>query len=145
LSVQAWRRAGILLAGAAMLTAAVPVPGPDAQLRKLYTEEYAWRQRQQAPNEDSPKDQKLGLPDVGPAAQAERLARWTATLAALNKIEPAQLSAAERVNYAVFKGQIEGLLNEQRYRDYEKPLNADSSFWGDLAESARGDFVREED
>nr|WP_294814658.1 DUF885 family protein [uncultured Sphingomonas sp.] len=128
-----------------MLTAAAPLPGPDAQLRKLYTEEYAWRQRQQAPNEDSPKDQKLGLPDVGPAAQAERLARWTATLAALNKIDPARLSPAERVNYAVFKGQIEGLLNEQKYRDYEKPLNADSSFWGDLAESARGDFVREED
>ncbi len=128
-----------------MLTAAAPLPGPDAQLRKLYTEEYAWRQRQQAPNEDSPKDQKLGLPDVGPAAQAGRLARWTATLAALAKIDPARLSAAERVNYAVFKGQIEGLLNEQKYRDYEKPLNADSSFWGDLAESARGDFVREED
>lgn len=143
--MQAWRKAGILLAGAAMLTAAAPLPGPDAQLRKLYTEEYAWRQRQQAPNEDSPKDQKLGLPDVGPAAQAERLARWTATLAALNRIDPARLSAAERVNYAVFKGQIEGLLNEQKYRDYEKPLNADSSFWGDLAESARGDFVREED
>ena len=143
--MQAWRKAGILLVGAAMLTAAAPLPGPDAQLRKLYTEEYAWRQRQQAPNEDSPKDQKLGLPDIGPAAQAERLARWTATLSALGKIDPAKLSPAERVNYAVFKGQIEALLNEQQYRDYEKPLNADSSFWGDLAESARGDFVREKD
>lgn len=143
--MQAWRKAGISLAGAAMLTAAAPLPGPDAQLRKLYTEEYAWRQRQQAPNEDSPKDQKLGLPDVGPAAQAGKLARWTATLAALGKIDPAKLSPAERVNYAVFKGQIEALLAEQKFRDYEKPLNADSSFWGDLAESARGDFVREED
>jgi uncharacterized protein (DUF885 family) len=31
----------------------------------------------------------------------------------------------------------------QRYRDYEKPLNADTSFWGDLAEWAR-DPVRDE-
>lgn len=144
-----WRSAALMLAGVAVMTTAadagIPRGAADAQLRKLYTEEYAWRQRQQAPNEDSPKDQKLGLPDIGPAAQAERLARWTATLAALGKIEPARLSAAERVNYAVFKGQIEALLNEQKFRDYEKPLNADSSFWGDLAESARGDFVREED
>jgi uncharacterized protein (DUF885 family) len=147
--VQAWRKAAILLAGVVTLTAAAnadtPGPGADAQLRKLYTEEYAWRQRQQAPNEDSPKDQKPGLPDVGPVAQAERLARWTATLAALDKIKPATLSPAERVNYAVYRGQIEALLNEQKYRDYEKPLNADSSFWGDLAGSARDDFVREED
>ena len=141
----ALRKAVILLAGAATLMAAAPAPGPDAQLRKLYTEEYAWRQRQQAPNEDSPKDQKLGLPDVGPAAQAERLARWTATLATLNRIDTAKLSPAERVNYAVYKAQIEALLNEQKFRDYEKPLNADSSFWGDLAGSARDDFVREED
>lgn len=146
--MRAWRKVAILLAGVATLTAAADSrtpPGPDAQFRKLYTEEYAWRQRQQAPNEDSPKDQKLGLPDVGPAAQAERLARWTTTLAALSKIRPSALSPAERVNYAVYKGQIEALLAEQKYRDYEKPLNADSSFWGDLAESARGDFVREED
>lgn len=147
--MQAWRRVAILLAGVATLTAAAdagtPVAGADAQFRKLYTEEYAWRQRQQAPNEDSPRDQKLGLPDVGPAAQAERLARWTATLAVLSRIRPSTLSPAEQVNYAVYKGQIEALLAEQKYRDYEKPLNADSSFWGDLAESARGDFVREED
>ncbi|NIJ20340.1 uncharacterized protein (DUF885 family) [Sphingomonas naasensis] len=144
-----WRRAAVMLAGVAVMTTAadagIPRGAADAQLRKLYTEEYAWRQRQQAPNEDSPKDQKLGLPDIGPAAQAERLSRWTATLATLGKIDPAKLSPAERVNYAVFKGQIEALLNEQKFRDYEKPLNADSSFWGDLAESARGDFVREED
>jgi uncharacterized protein (DUF885 family) len=149
LNVQAWRKAWILLAGVATLTAAAdaatPVAGPDAQFRKLYTAEYAWRQRQQAPNEDSPKDQKQGLPDVGPAAQAERLARWTATLAALSKIKQSALSPAEQVNYAVYKGQIEALLNEQKYRDYEKPLNSDTSFWGDIAESARGDFVREED
>ncbi|WP_246425941.1 DUF885 domain-containing protein [Sphingomonas kyeonggiensis] len=125
--------------------AGIPKGAADAQFRKLYTEEYAWRQRQQGPSEDSPKNDKPGLPDVGPAAQAARLARWTATLAALNRIKPATLSPAEQVNYAVYKGQIEALLNEQKFRDYEKPLNADSSFWGDLVEAGRGDFVREAD
>lgn len=145
-----WRSAAWMLAGVAVMAttaadARIPKGAADAQFRKLYTEEYAWRQRQQGPSEDSPKNDKPGLPDVGPAAQAARLARWTATLAALNRIKPATLSPAEQVNYAVYKGQIEALLNEQKFRDYEKPLNADSSFWGDLVEAGRGDFVREED
>ncbi|WP_404337649.1 DUF885 domain-containing protein [Sphingomonas sp. MMS12-HWE2-04] len=147
--MRAWRRAAVLLTGVATLSAgagaAIPAGSADAQFKKLYTAEYEWRQRQQAPNEDSPKDQKPGLPDIGPAAQAEKLARWTATLAALSKIKPSALSPAEQVNYAVYKGQIEALLAEQKYREYEKPLNADSSFWGDIAESARGNFVREKD
>ena len=145
-----WRSAAWMLAGVAVMAttaadAGIPKGTADAQFRKLYTEEYAWRQRQQGPSEDSPKNEQSGLPDVGPAAQAARLARWTATLAALNRIKPATLSPAEQVNYAVYKGQIEALLNEQKFRDYEKPLNADSSFWGDLAEAGRGDFVREAD
>jgi len=148
--VAGWRSAAWMLAGVAVMAttaadAGIPKGAADAQFRKLYTEEYAWRQRQQGPSEDSPKNDKPGLPDVGPAAQAARLARWTATLAALNRIKPATLSPAEQVNYAVYKGQIEALLNEQKFRDYEKPLNADSSFWGDLVEAGRGDFVREAD
>lgn len=145
----ALHRAAVILAGVAMWStgvgAASPTSSADARFRKLYTEEYAWRLRQQAPNEESPKDRKPGLPDVGPRVQAAKLARWTATLAALSRISVSALSPAERVNYAVYKGQIEALLNAQRYREYEKPLNSDTSFWGDIAESARGNFVREED
>ncbi|WP_448661977.1 DUF885 domain-containing protein [Sphingomonas sp. CJ20] len=147
--MRVWRSTAVLLAGVAMLSAGAvagsPAASPDAQFRKLYTDEYAWRQGQQAPSEDTPKSAKHALPDVGPAAQAAKLARWTATLAALAKINPATLSPAEQVNYAVYKGQIEALRNEQLYREYEKPLNSDTSFWGDIAEGARGNFVREED
>ena len=37
------------------------------------------------------------------------------------------------------------LLAEQRFRDYEKPLNADSSFWSDLADHARDTLQAAED
>ena len=111
----------------------------DARFRALYTAEYAWRQRQLASGEDNPQAPQR-LPDVGPAAQAERLARWTDVSRRLAGIAPATLSPANRVNYAVYAQQIDALLAAQRYRDYEKPLNADSSFWGDVADSARGTF-----
>lgn len=110
---------------------------PDQRFEAIYTAEWEWRTQQSAPNEDSPAGAAKRLPDVGPKAQAEKLQRWEATERALAAIDPATLSPANRVNYAVYKGQIDALLAEQRYREYEKPLNADTSFWGDIAGWAR--------
>lgn len=138
------------LLGATMMVAvpasAAPTQGSaDATLRALYTDEYAWRQQQLAADEDSRREARAHLPDVGPAAQAARLRRWEDTAARLRRIRLADLSPAEQVNYAVYRQQIEALLNEQRFRDYEKPLTADTSFWGDVAAAARDPLATEQD
>ncbi|WP_313539317.1 DUF885 family protein [Sphingomonas sp.] len=136
----------LLLTAALLATAAVPAPkpvSPDARLKALIDSEYKWRVEQEGPGEDNPAA-KGGLPDVGSAAQAARLARWTATAQALAAIDPVKLSAKGRIDYLVYKGQIDALLAAQRFRDYEKPLNSDSSFWSDIAGSARDSFVRED-
>src|SRR3546814_6246834 len=77
------------------------------------------------------------LPDVGPAAQQRRLAVWEDVLAQLETIDPAALSPAEQVNYAVYKPQVGNLAASIRFRDYEMPFNSDSSFWSNLAFMAR--------
>ncbi|MGK2911574.1 MAG: DUF885 domain-containing protein [Sphingobium sp.] len=143
-----------LLASAAFISLAAPMAQaqPAAQsvaqtadqaFEAISSSEYVWRQKQLGPSEDGPKDQALVLPDVGPKTQAVRLARWEQVDTQLAAIKVDQLSPAQKVNFAVYKGQIDALLAEQRYRDYEKPLNADSSFWGDLAGWAR-DPLRDE-
>lgn len=43
----------------------------------------------------------------------------------------------------VYRGQIDALIAAQRFREYEKPLNSDTSFWGNLAGWARGSFTKE--
>lgn len=138
-----------LLAGAALLAMASPsLAAPsatpaavnqaaDKAFEAIHTSEYDWRKKQFGPSEDGPKDQPLLLPDVSPKAQAARLARWEQVEKQLAGVKIDQLSPANRVNYAVYKGQIDALLAAQRYREYEKPLNADTSFWGDLAGWAR--------
>ncbi|MDJ0275650.1 DUF885 family protein [Sphingomonas sp. 2R-10] len=137
--------------GLALLLAigvAVPAQAPataDDRLLALAADEYAWRQSHLPASEDVPQDQRMRLPDVGSTAQAAKLARWDATLRALAAIDPATLSAEGRTNLIVYRGQIAALLNEQRYRDYEKPLTSDTSFWGDVAETARGSFRTEGD
>lgn len=143
----------VLIAGLVLVAFVAPgqaaprkaAPGADAHFKALYTAEYKWRQYQQGPGEDRPADVTARLPDVGPKVQAERLARWTRTAAALAAIRPETLGPAARVDYAVYKGQIDALLVEQRYRDYEKPLNSDTSFWGDVLEWSRGSFRTEAD
>ncbi|MBI0475474.1 DUF885 family protein [Sphingomonas sp. MA1305] len=135
-----------LIVAALLLAAPAAVPGSaDARLKALYTQEYDWRRTMLAAGDANPGGEARHLPDVGPAAQAEKLARWTRTAAALAAIRPDDLSPAERTNYLVYKGQIDALLAEQRFREYEKPLNSDTSFWGDVAEASRGSFVREQD
>lgn len=133
-----------LLAGAAFISLATPMAqaqagaqSADQAFEAIYTAEYDWRQKQSGPSEDGPKDQALALPDVGPKAQAARLARWEQVEKQLTAIKVDQLTPEQRINFAVYKGQIDAMLAEQRYRDYEKPLNADTSFWGDLAGWAR--------
>jgi uncharacterized protein (DUF885 family) len=116
----------------------------DAQFRALYTSEYGWRQRQERPGEDNVGGPRMRLPDVGPAAQALKLERWAKTAASLAKLAPS-LSNTESLNLAVYRGQIDALLNEQKFRDYERPLNADSSFWGDVAASTQEPFYTEQD
>ncbi|WP_332784180.1 DUF885 domain-containing protein [Sphingomonas sp. PB1R3] len=115
----------------------------DARFRALAEAEYKWRISQSAADEDSGSAGSRQLPDVGPAAQAERLARWEATAKALDAIDPARLSANTQIDYMVYRGQIDALLAAQRFREYEKPLTADTSFWGNLASWARGSFTTE--
>uniref|UniRef100_UPI0025F2B2D8 DUF885 domain-containing protein n=1 Tax=uncultured Sphingomonas sp. TaxID=158754 RepID=UPI0025F2B2D8 len=116
---------------------------PDARFRALSDAEYQWRISQSAADDDSGSAGSRQLPDVGPVAQAARLARWEATAKALDAIDPAKLSPDVRTDYMVYRGQIDALLAAQRFREYEKPLNSDTSFWGNLASWARGSFTKE--
>jgi uncharacterized protein (DUF885 family) len=141
----------LLWMGAAMPGQA-PAPAPavaptsaDDRFLALAADEYNWRRSQLSPSEDLPQDQRMRLPDVGPAAQAAKLARWEALAQTLAAINPATLSEEGRTNLAVYRAQIAVLRNEQRYRDYEKPLTSDTSFWGDAAETARASLRTEAD
>ena len=134
-------------AAVTIASAAVPVradEAADARFKALYTREWEWRQQQMAGGEDS--DMIVArLPDVTPAAQAARLKYWADVVAELDRIDPKSLSPASQVNYQVYRAQVEALLVSQQFRDYEKPLNADSSFWSDLTYVARQPFKTKED
>jgi uncharacterized protein (DUF885 family) len=115
--------------------AAEPATAEDRKLQAIYTAEWQWRQ---SLNGDDDEDEtqphiRPQLPKVDAGTQAAALAYWTHTLAQLGAIERAKLSAGERLNFEVYRAQIQMLVNAQHFREYEEPVNSDSSFWSDDA------------
>ncbi|WP_342119404.1 DUF885 domain-containing protein [Pseudoduganella sp. OTU4001] len=126
--------------------AAKPTGSADARFAAIHQAEWKWRLQQRLEDdEDDVRGVDSQLPRVGPAVQMERQKRWEDTLRQLASIKPEQLSSRERINYLVYRAQITSLLDNQRFREYEKPLNADSSFWSNLAGEARKTFRTAED
>jgi uncharacterized protein (DUF885 family) len=109
----------------------------DARFQALYTSEWKWRDQQFPDDEDAQKPIQDHLPKVDPATQAMRLGTWQDVLQKLNSIPRAELSAAEQVNYDIYRPQIEGLIANQQFRDFEMPANSDTTFWTDIGYTAR--------
>ena len=113
----------------------------DLAFKTIYEAEWQLRIAQ-APSWDEDSDNSGRPPsdhlsDVGPEAQAKRLAYLDAVLKKLDGIDATKLSQTNQVNFAVYRPQIEHMAASVRFRDFEMPLNADSSFWSDLGFMAR--------
>ena len=140
------------IAGACMLlclnaAAATPVAkaGPaDAQFKALYNQEWKWRiSQKQEEDEDDDNGVSASLPRIDVATQNQRLAYWQGVMKKLDGISQDKLSAPERINYQVYKAQIAALIANQQFREYEKPLNADTAFWSNMTSDARRPMTSE--
>jgi uncharacterized protein (DUF885 family) len=112
----------------------------DARLQAIYSDEWKWREEQFPDSEDAGKKIADHLPKVDPASQELRLKMWQEVLAKLDAIPRAELSAAEQLNYDVYHPQIEVLIADQKFRGFEMPANADTTFWTNLGYTARSPF-----
>ena len=121
-------------------------PSPEDQLVELYETEWEWRISQlgaQALSSLAPIDDFL--PDLGELAQQQRLQHWESVLDKLHNIPIGDISESARVDYAVYEQQLTTLVAQQRFRMYERPANADTSFWGLMASRATRKFETEGD
>ena len=131
-----WSWAVLATLGLAATTSANAASDADRRLQALYTAEWQWRQLQLPDSEDTQKPVQDHLPRVDAAAQAERLKYWQDVLQQLQNIPRAELSAPEQLNYDVYRPQIEALVSRQTFREFEMPVNSDSTFWTDLGSTA---------
>ncbi|MBB5063175.1 DUF885 family protein [Granulicella mallensis] len=118
----------------------------DARLKAIYTAESAWRKAQRGGSDDENDETILPvLPNVDEATQQAKLAHWTKVMAQLDALKVEVLSPAEKVNYRVFRAQIAVLINGQKFRYYEMPVNSDSAFWSELSDPPINSFKTAED
>ncbi|HEY3636542.1 MAG TPA: DUF885 family protein [Rhizomicrobium sp.] len=114
----------------------------DAKFKAIYTKEWEWRKEQYSIRDE--EDTRESLPDHLPkadaAAEAARLEYWMGVLKEVDAVPRDQLSPEVQVDYDVYRPQIAALIADEQFRDYEMPVNSDSSFYSDITETARGDF-----
>jgi uncharacterized protein (DUF885 family) len=136
-----------LLLGAAFLAApAWAAPDSNARFKNIYTTEWAWRTGQagiSASGEAQPNSGRLD--DVNAGQQQQRLDYWQHVLRQLDDVDVAQLSPANRVNYAVYREQIGNFVANQQFKNWQMPFNSDSAFWSDIGYDLGGDKLRTAD
>ncbi len=106
----------------------------DQQFKAIYEKEWDWR-KLQFPGDDEDKQDGVSvnqLPHVDADSQKQRLKVWNDVLKQLDALPKDELSAADQINYAVYRPQIENLAADIRFGGYEMPFNSDSSFWSSL-------------
>lgn len=124
---------------------AQPATQADTKLHALYTAEWQWRDAQFGDEDSSAQPIEDHLPAINAEAQISRLRYWEQVLRDLAAISRAELSSKEQLNFDIYLPQIEALVAEQRFREYEKPLNSDTTFWSGFGYTARRPFRSVED
>jgi uncharacterized protein (DUF885 family) len=131
----------LFLSLGAIAPAAFAAPSADTRFQSIYQQEWQWRIAQHLADDDAlPARKRAELPRVDAATQEARRRYWEDVLKRLDGIDAAALSKPERINYAVYRAQIQSLYEAQRFHEYEQPVNADSSFWTDITYAARRPF-----
>ena len=133
-----------LAMGPAMAPAAAATQA-DSRFKTIYTKEWKWRVSEKLARAEGERGVSAEIARVDAPAQEARRVYWEGILKELDAIRPAELSPNERINFAVYRAQIAALLDAQRFREYEQPVNADSAFWTDVTFGARRPFKTAED
>jgi len=118
---------------------AVAADSSDAQFIQLTQKEWQWRKLQLSGEDEEDGNPGIHdhLPKVDPKTQNNRLLYWEDVARSLDKIDRSTLSHENQINYEVYRQQIESFIANQKYKEFEKPLNADTTFWTNIAGIAR--------
>ncbi|MEO5595722.1 MAG: DUF885 family protein [Lysobacteraceae bacterium] len=107
----------------------------DSRFKALSTAEWNWRVHEQLAWDDSAPIQ-AALPSVDPVTQAAHLAYWLDVRHQLDTIPAAALSPSARIDEEVYRQQIDVLIAQQQFREYEKPLTSDEAFWSSFSDAS---------
>lgn len=115
---------------ALVLALAAPASGPAADLDALLKEEWEYRLRENPLRASGVGDHRFDdkLPSVAPADLDRQAGAQQAFLDRAARIDRAALSPADRINYDMWRRELEDDLLRHRFGAYRIPILADSGF-----------------
>jgi uncharacterized protein (DUF885 family) len=108
---------------------------PHQRLHNLFDKEWAFRVAEfpylaNDSDETAPRDTLVSVTEKD---QQRRAAFWQEILSQLQKIDPKALDREDQINYRLFRNQLEIMVTNIRFRDYEIPILVDEGFHTDFA------------
>ncbi len=117
-----------------ILSGCVAVPTDNsaiAQFEAIYQEEWDLRGKSYLESADIDSSQRFD--DVSSVRMDATRKYLEGVQIKLQKIDQSLLSIEDQINFQIYARQIAVKLDELKFRDFEKPLNSDSSFWSGIA------------
>jgi uncharacterized protein (DUF885 family) len=124
-----------------------PPSKSGAELNAIHKADTTWRdaQRGAQPFVRGPRPQPKVLAAVDPATQQAKLEHFESVKAQLDKLSKDGMSQAELMNLAIYQNQLDSLINTQKFKEWEKPVNSLETFWTEVQGRGERGFRNEED
>jgi uncharacterized protein (DUF885 family) len=117
------------------------------ELVAIHTADRKWREAQRGyvdPRKFG-RYQPKELPAVDPATQAKEYEHLKAVQAQVDKLDTTEMSEAEHINLEIFQYQLVTQLNQQKFKEWEKPVTSLGSFWSRTQQTGERGFRTEQD
>jgi uncharacterized protein (DUF885 family) len=131
---------------------ASPFPaGPPSkaglELKAIHKADTTWRESQRGaqPQRLIGRIQPTMLRAVDPATQAKTLEHFESVEAQIDKLDPAEMTQAERINLEIYRYQIGTQIDGQKFKEWEKPVTSLDSFWSGVQGAGQRGFRTEQD
>ena len=125
---------------------APPTPG-DLQLRAIHKADTLWRRSQRGglPWGRDRLVQPTVLPAVDLATQQKKLEHYLGVKAKLDKLPRAEMAENEVMDIDIYLDQINREIDEQTFKEYERPVTSLQSFWAGVQNTGQLGFRTEKD
>jgi uncharacterized protein (DUF885 family) len=131
---------------------ASPFPaGPPSkaglELKAIHKADTTWREAQRGaqPPRAIGRIQPTALRSVDPATQQKTLEHFLSVQAQVDKLDQTGMSEAERMNVEIYRYQIGTLIDGQKFKEFEKPVNSLETFWSGVQGTGQRGFRTEQD
>ena len=124
-----------------------PPTKPGLELTAIHAADRKWRESQRGyvdPRRIG-RVQPKELRSVDAATQEKEFDHLKSVMAQLDKLSVADMSESERINMKIYRYQIGTQMDQQEYKEWEKPVNSLESFWAGAQGTGQRGFRTEQD